>query len=638
MILSSSNASWIKVGLILGALAAALVGWAWLGGYFYLSLAGLDGSDATPLTLYQYWYYYGDNQKTRVFLYLAAIGGLLPIGLPLLVFFSPRRRKLYGEASWASGRDLKEAGLFAPDGIIVGQTSGFLGLGKRYLTLGGALHVLMAAPTRSGKGVSIVIPNLLTWKDSAIVLDLKRENWDITAGFRAAHGQKCFLLNMAPRDFKTHRWNPLYYISDNPAFRINDIQKIGQMLFPKVEGEAPIWQASARSLWLGLVLYLLETAELPVTLGETLRQLTMGDERLAEIIEQRQKSKQPLSDECYLALKEYLDTPEKTRGSVRKGFTAALELFYNPVIDAATSGNDFDLRNIRRERTSIYVAISPDDLDRLAPLVNLFFQQVVDLNTRELPEQNPELKYQCLLLPDEFTAMGKVGILAKGISYIAGYGLRMLPIIQSPSQLREVYGADTAETFIENHALRIIYAPKNIRVAKEISDTLGTTTVKNWSRSRTLVGKAHRSINTSEHSRPLLLPQEVMQIGDKSAILLMEYCPPIKCRRIIWYKDPLFRERGNGRDGVRWASPEVPEIDPARRAKGKVHFAPSRLTQTSKKVVERPITAEDIERIDEMDLENFSCDFSQIEIPTGEITNEAMDGLVNQFFNQLATA
>ncbi|MGE4492126.1 MAG: type IV secretory system conjugative DNA transfer family protein [Syntrophotalea sp.] len=636
MILNLSSNSWFKLVLIIGGLSFALVGWAWVSGYFFLELAGLDGVRATPLILYRYWYYYGGLQKTGALLCLAGIGGLFPIGLLLLTILTPRRRKLFGTAKWATARDLKDAGLFSRDGIIVGRLSGVFGSGKRYLISGGTQHVLMAAPTRSGKGVSVVIPNLLSWKDSVIVLDLKRENWDITAGFRAAHGQKCFLLNLAPRDCKTHRWNPLYYISDNPAFRINDIQKIGQMLFPKVDGEAPIWQASARSLWLGLVLYLLETPELPVTLGETLRQLTMGDKRLAEIIKQRRQDKHPLSDECYLALKEYLDTPEKTRGSVRKGFTAALELFYNPVIDAATAGNDFDLRDIRKERMSIYVAISPDDLDRLAPLINLFFQQVLDLNTRELPEQNPELRHQCLLLADEFTAMGKVGILTKGISYIAGYGLRMLPIIQSPSQLREVYGADTAETFIENHAMRIIFAPKNIKVAKEISDTLGTTTVKNRSRNRTLVGKAHRSINTSEHSRALLLPQEVMQVDKKSAILLMEYCPPIKCRRIVWYKDPVFKERGNGRDGVRWTSPIVPEIDPERRVKGKVQSVFPQLNQTTEAVVERPITVRDIERIDTMDMENFSCDFSQIEIPNNDISDKTMDGLVNQFFGCLA--
>ncbi|MCV5675558.1 type IV secretory system conjugative DNA transfer family protein, partial [Escherichia coli] len=88
----------------------------------------------------------------------------------------------------------------------------------------GSQHVLMAAPTRSGKGVSIVVPNLLLWRDSVVVLDIKQENWDITSGFRSRHGQDCFLLNLAPRDYRSHRWNPLFYISDDPNFRINDIQ------------------------------------------------------------------------------------------------------------------------------------------------------------------------------------------------------------------------------------------------------------------------------------------------------------------------------------------------------------------------------------------------------------------------------
>lgn len=644
MTLNLSDAKWLKVTLLLAVPVIALVGWAWLSSYFYLELAGLDGSAATPMTLYQYWYYYGSDKTTQSWLTIAGLGGLAVVCLPLLVAFAPARRKLYGDAKWASTKDISDAGLFADDGIIVGQITSFFGLSKRFLVYGGDEHALMSAPTRSGKGVSVVVPTLLTWSGSTVVLDLKQENWDITAGFRSAHGQKCFLLNLAPRNYQTHRWNPLHYISDDPSFRINDIQKIGQMLFPKIESEAPIWQSSARSLWLGLVLYLIETEELPVTMGEAMRQLTMGDERLAEIIEARQESDNPLSQECYLALKEYMDTPDKTRGSVRKGFTAALELFYNPIIDAATAGNDFDLRDLRKKRMSIYVGISPDDLDRLAPLINLFFQQVIDLNTRELPEQNPELKHKVLMLPDEFTAMGKVGVLSKGISYIAGYGLRMLPIIQSPAQLREVYGADAAETFMENHALQIIFAPKNIKVAKEISETLGTTTVKSKSRTKQLVGKSSRSENTSDHSRALLLPQEVKQIGKQAEILIMENVPPIRCEKVTWFKEKVFVERGNNLkalergepDAIKWPSPEIPTVDPAARVMGDVEFRPNSVSEASRSVVERPVTAQDIENIDELDLENFSCDFTKIEVPKGDIDDNAMDDLVNEFFDVMA--
>ncbi|MBM7072441.1 type IV secretory system conjugative DNA transfer family protein [Shewanella sp. 202IG2-18] len=219
-----------------------------------------------------------------------------------------------------------------------------------------------------------------------------QENWNISAGFRQAHGQQCFLLNLAPRDYQSHRWNPLHYISSDPSFRINDIQKIGQMLFPNINNESPIWQASARSLWLGLVLYLLETPPQPVTMCEVMRQLNKGDNHLIELINDRMNGHSPLSNQCHASLKEYLETPERTRGSIRKSFTSALELFYNPVIDAVTANNDFDLRELRSKRLSIYVGVTPDDLQRLAPLINLFFQQLIDLNTRELPEQNANLK------------------------------------------------------------------------------------------------------------------------------------------------------------------------------------------------------------------------------------------------------
>lgn len=628
----------VKILLLLIALVGGLLAWVWVSGYFFLMLAGLDKDSATLTTLYEYYTHYSNDEVTLELMGKGLFLGVIAMLVPLSIFFVPKKISLYGDAKFATLSDIRKAGLLGEKGIIVGKTTSFLGLGEKYLHLSGSLHALLAAPTRSGKGVGVVIPNCLSWPDSMIVLDIKQENWSITSGFRSKHGQDCFLLNLAPRDYKTHRWNPLFYISDDPAFRINDIQKIGQMLFPSNEHEAPIWQAASRSLWLGIVLYLIESEDLPVTLGETLRQLTQGDNRLGVIIDKRQKTDNPFSAECYLAMKEYLDTPEKTRGSVRKGFLSALELFYNPVIDAATAGNDFDLRDIRKKRLSIYVGISPDDLDRLSPLINLFFQQAIDLNTRELPEDNPELKYQCLLLADEFTAIGKVNILSKGISYIAGYGLRMLPIIQSPAQLRDVYGAEAAESFIDNHALRIVFPPKNIKTAKEISETLGTMTVKNKSKGRSspsdLFGKSSVSSNTSQHGRALLLPQEVMQMEDDKCILLLENTRPILCKKIKWFQDDTFIKRGNGRDGINWSNPEVPKIDPSTLEKGNIDFANS-VDSTNKVTVERAIEIKDLE---EMNLDDFTCDFSEIDIPKGDISDDEMNTLAMQFMNTIQPA
>ncbi|MES2661797.1 MAG: type IV secretory system conjugative DNA transfer family protein [Pseudomonadota bacterium] len=623
---------WIKFIGSLFALFIFITTWMWLGGILFLLSMKLNIEDASFLTLYQYWYYYANDPHIRSWLFLASIGSLtLVVALPVAILW-PKRRALFGTAKWAKFSDMKKAGLFSNDGIIVGKLNGFLGIFPgRYLIFGGTEHVLMSAPTRSGKGVSVVIPNLLSWKDSLVTLDIKQENWNITSGFRSKHGQACYLLNLAPRDSKSHRWNPLFYISDDPHFRINDIQKIGNMLFPKMEQEPPIWQSSARSLWLGLILYLFETKDLPVTMGEALRQITMGDQRLIKIVEERQQSSLPLSNECYLALKDYLDTPDKTRGSVRKGFASALELFYNPMIDVVTADNDFDLRELRKKRMSIYVSITPDDLERLAPLINLFFQQVIDLNTRELPDPNAALKYQCLLLMDEFASIGKVSILSKSISYIAGYGLRMLPIIQSPAQLREIYGHDTAENFIENHALQIVFAPKSIKVARELSDTLGNNTIKNKSRTRQLIGKASRSESASDHGRALLLPQEVKQIGKQSEIVLLEDCPPILCKKITWWKDPVFKSRGNQRKKIILPSPVVPILDPNKIKKGAVEFIQKETKKDSKETDQTNLNNN--KSIEKFNIENYSCDFQEVEIPKGNLNKDLKKILIDKIFH-----
>src|SRR5882762_10069561 len=127
---------------------------------------------------------------------------------------------------------------------------------------------------------------------------------------------------------------------------------------------------------------------------------------------------------------------------------------------------------------SIYVGVNFDDLHRLRPVLNLFFQQTIGLQTRELPEQNLTLKHQVIMLLDEFTALGRIPIIAEAISYLPGYNVRVVLVIQTPAQLREVYGIHNAEVMLKSLAARIVFAPKDFADAREISDELGFTTVK----------------------------------------------------------------------------------------------------------------------------------------------------------------
>lgn len=631
-------------------LIAGLV-WAWIGGMIFLTAFDRDPQEAELLTLYQYWYYYRSDASVMKWLLLAGGIALAVVFLPLmLIVFSPTKQSLYGDARFATLLEIRRAGLLGHEGIIVGR------LGNKYLMFGGQQHAIISAPTRSGKGVGIVIPNLLNWPESVVVLDIKQENWDITSAFRSRHGQYCYLFNPAASDYRTHRYNPLSYISSDPNFRIDDVQKIANMLFPDMPGVDVIWTATPRSLFLGIVLMLAETPGKPLTLGQVVRESLMegdGAHYFARLINERADSGKPYSNACVRALNSYISiTAENTRAGVMTSFRSRLELWMNPLVDAATSDNDFDLRDVRKKRMSIYLGVTPDNLERMAPLLNLFFQQLIDLNTRELPNQNPAIRHTCLLLMDEFTAIGKIGILSKGISYIAGYGLRMLPIIQSPSQLVEVYGQEGAQNFTTNHALNIVFPPKasEAQTAREISEWLGNQTVAGvmLSKSRSIFKRSfgEQNLQISDQQRPLLLPQEITSLGSGRELVVVENTPPILADKVVYYREKIFLDR------LRLVSPSlrahanklpdkhqmddairrgelaasVPWIDLEVYQQENGSDVPLKVVAPPKPggAVKRLPNAQDI--VDLGNLPNLSqqVDFSSVKKPEGELTDEKL--------------
>jgi type IV secretion system protein VirD4 len=642
-----SENTWAKAGLVTG-LALAVVGvWAYLAGGIFMMAFGHRFEEATPLTLYQYWVYYGAEKHVQMWLAAAAGIALAVLLSPGLFFISPAKRSLFGDARFAKASEIRKAGLLGEHGVVVGRI-GTAFSGFRYLMFAGAQHAIISAPTRSGKGVGVVIPNLLNWPDSVVVLDIKQENWDITSGYRARKGQACFLFNPAAADYRTHRYNPLSYISEDPNFRIDDIQKIGNMLFPDQPGTDVIWTATPRSLFLGIVLFLVESPGKPVTIGQVLREtLVAGDgaDYFTKTISERAAAGKPFSGACVRALNTYTSiASDNTRSGVIGSFRSRLELWMNPLVDAASSANDFDLREVRKRRMSIYLGVTPDNLSRMAPLLNLFFQQLIDLNTRELPNQNKAIRFTCLLLMDEFTALGKIPILSKGISYIAGYMLRMLPIIQSPAQLVEVYGKEAAETFQTNHALQIIYPPKasETQTARDVSEWLGYQTVKGVSESKakSFAGKRSPTESHSDQRRALLLPQEITSLGKGRELVVMEDVPPILAKKVVYFQDHAFVNRLKSvsrtlralgkhlptKDQLDQAivagelAADVPRIDleaHQRAVGGDAPATPSTTpkSELQKKTIERPVTADDVPSLAKRALADFAIDFSGIEKP-----------------------
>lgn len=432
-------------------------------------------------------------------------------------------------------------------GVIVGKYN------NQYLIFDGQQFILLAAPTRSGKGVAVVVPNLLNFADSVVVLDLKLENFRFTSLFRERNGQQVFLFAPFSEDGITHKWNMLDTISRDINLRVGDVLSVGQSLYPSdSDPKEKFWNDNARNLFLAFVLYLMETPELPCTFGEVFRQSSGKGKPLKEHIESiiidRSNGDKALSSECLDAFSRFLASPENTLGNIISTFNAPLLIFANPIVDAATSSSDFDINEVRKKRMSIYIGIQPNRLADAALLVNMLFSQLINLNTKQLPEDNPDLKYQCLLIMDEFTAIGKVGIIAKANSFIAGYNIRLLTIIQSVSQLESVYGEKDTRTLVTNHALQIMYPPREQKDANEYSEMLGYFTEKalstGVSRPRAWGNNSGSSSeNVSDQRRALMLPQELKEMPQDEEIIILENTKPILCHKARYFSDHVFIDR-----------------------------------------------------------------------------------------------
>ena len=516
----------IPLGTLIALAIASMIGWLILG----LPVTAYD-----PLKMPQFvWYYRADPQVIR-----AMAGGLVG-GLTLLAGLIyalwARGAPLHGAARFARESEFKRHGFRSRDGIVLGRKRG------RFLTFGGSEHVIVEAPTRSGKGTGIVIPNLLTWAGSVVVLDVKRENYEASAGFRAHYGQAVYLFNPTDREGRTARYNPLAYIDrDDPDDVIIELQKIATMLFvPPDHGEA-FWANGARTGFAGVGAWLAQTSDEPLTMGAIYRHLNEGDAR-SFFKRELANPRLNLSVGCRTALADFAGGSENSFADVKKTITNVLGLWLNPLVDAATAASDFDLRQLRTRPMSIYLGVSPDELDRIAPLYNLLFQQLIDLNVRELPDENSAVPV--LVILDEFARLGRASVIASAFSYVAGYGIRLLPVIQSRSQLRGVYGEHVADEIIANCGVEVAFTPKELRVANDLSDRLGYIGQDSISKSRQFQGLfGNRSQTITDQRRALMLPQELMQFPPDKLILLRGGIPPIIGTKIAYFGSRFFKKR-----------------------------------------------------------------------------------------------
>ena len=535
--------------IVLGAVWTATQWTAWELGY-QAALGDpwfrISGYPVYPPPAFFWWWFAFDAYAPPVFYRGAAIaasGGFLSIIVAIFMSIWRARERCraetYGSARWASDREVRSAGMLGEDGVIIGR------LGKRYLRHNGAEHLLCFAPTRSGKGVGLVIPTLLTWPGSCIVHDIKGENWELTAGFRAKHGR---VLLFDPTNKASAAYNPLFEVRRG-EWEVRDVQNVADVL---VDPEGSLekrnhWEKTSHALLVGAILHVLYAEEDKTLAG--VAAFLSDPRRPIETTLRRMKTTKHLGTAVHpvvaAAAQELLNKSENERSGVLSTAMSFLGLYRDPVIAAVTGSSEWRIADLMEDDVpvSLYLVVPPGDISRTKPLIRLILNQIGRRLTEELnPTARPR---RLLLMLDEFPALGRLDFFESALAFMAGYGIKAFLIAQSLNQIEKAYGQNNA--ILDNCHVRVSFATNDERTAKRISDALGTATeqraMKNYAGHRLSPWLGHLMISRTETARALLTPGEVMQLPPDDEIVMVAGLAPIRARKARYFLDARFRAR-----------------------------------------------------------------------------------------------
>jgi type IV secretion system protein VirD4 len=505
-----------------------------------------------PWRLFEWWYAY-DAYAPAIFNragVIAAGSGMLGCVTAVIgSLWRARQNRLvttYGSSRWATLQEIKAAGLLRTAGVFLGRH------GDDYLRHDGPEHVMAFAPTRSGKGVGLVIPTLLSWTGSTVIHDIKGENWQLTAGWRSRFSH-ALLFN--PTDPRSARYNPLLEVRKGPD-EVRDVQNIADIL---VDPEGALerrshWEKTSHALLVGAILHVLYAEEDKTlarvatflsdpqrTFAYTLR-LMMATNHLGTAEQPR------VHPVVASAAREVLNKSENERSGVLSTAMSFLGLYRDPVVAATTAACDWRITDLvdADRPVSLYLVVPPSDISRTKPLVRLILNQIGRRLTERL-EGDPakRRKHQLLMMLDEFPALGRLDFFESALAFMAGYGIRAYLIAQSLNQISKAYGENNA--ILDNCHVRIAFSSNDERTAKRISDALGTATelraMRNYAGHRLAPWLSHVMVSRQETARPLLTAGEVMQLPPNDELVLVSGLPPIRAKKLRYYEDRNFTER-----------------------------------------------------------------------------------------------
>ncbi|MDU6749693.1 MAG: IncP-type conjugal transfer protein TraG, partial [Bradyrhizobium sp.] len=398
-----------------------------------------------PPAFFWWWFVY-DAYAPGVFTEgaaIAALGSLMAVATSIsMSLWRAREARIvatYGSARWGEPLEVEKAGLLGDDGVVLGR------LGPCYLRHDGPEHVLCFAPTRSGKGVGLVVPSLLTWSGSAIVHDIKGENWQLTAGFRARHGR---VLLFDPTNPNASAYNPLLEVRRG-AFEVRDVQNVADVL---VDPEGSLdkrnhWEKTSHSLLVGAILHVLY-AEPDKTLAGVAAFLS-DPKRPIEITLMAMMATPHLGEAgphpvIASTARELLNKSENERSGVLSTAMSFLGLYRDPVVAEVTGRCDWRIADLiaGEEPATLYLVVPPSDISRTKPLIRLVLNQIGRRLTEDL--QARERRHRVLMMLDEFPALGRLDFFESALAFMAGYGIKSFLIAQSLNQIEKAYGPNNA--------------------------------------------------------------------------------------------------------------------------------------------------------------------------------------------------
>ena len=502
-----------------------------------------------PWRLFQWWYAY-EAYAPDVFAragLIAASGGL--IGIIAAVVGSVVRSRdrqdvtTFGSARWATRDEIKSQGLLDNKGVFLGQTK------SAYLRHDGPEHVMAFAPTRSGKGVGLVVPTLLTWTGSVVIHDIKGENWDLTSGWRSQFS-RC--VRFDPTDFHSPGFNPLLEIRKGLQ-EVQDAQNIADILVDPMGTleDGGHWKDKARELLVAIILHVLYVED-DKTLAGCAAFLSNPERSLIDTLKVMIETKHKVNEagEAYAhpdvaqTARQLLDNSPNERSGILSTTQRFLSLYRDPIIANVTSKSDWQIADLMEGDAplSLYLACPPSDLSRTKPLMRLLLNQIARRLTEKLPKKNAR---KLLLMLDEFPALGRLEFFESTLAYFAGYGVRAYLIAQSLNQIEKAYGP--SNSILDHCHVRVAFATNDERTAKRISEALGTKTElraqKNYTGHRLAPWLSHMMVSRQETQRPLMTQGEIMQLPQDDAIIMLAGMPPVRGKKLRYYQDRNFTPR-----------------------------------------------------------------------------------------------